>query len=265
MNNIRQNLFWAFFYNIIGIPVAAGVFYPVLGWTLSPMIAAAAMSMSSVSVVSNALRLRGWKPKLVFNQEQRKASSANAAVISVTLKQETASVASHSASHTKAVLIEGMMCSHCSSAVEKGLSKLPGVQSVKVDLKDQLATIVFNGELSDETIKSTVEKLGYQVVKIEDLAAHERSEVLSRTQDKRKCCQTEKPVLHTKKVVIEGMMCSHCSSAVEKGLSKLPGVENVEVDLKDKLAVLRYREVLSDETIKTTVEKLGYSVKKIEE
>uniref|UniRef100_UPI00402A7690 heavy metal translocating P-type ATPase n=1 Tax=Turicimonas muris TaxID=1796652 RepID=UPI00402A7690 len=265
MNNIRQNLFWAFFYNIIGIPVAAGVFYPVLGWTLSPMIAAAAMSMSSVSVVSNALRLRGWKPKLVFNQEQRKASGANAAVISVTLKQETASVASHSASHTKAVLIEGMMCSHCSSAVEKGLSKLPGVQSVKVDLKDQLATIVFNGELSDETIKSTVEKLGYQVVKIEDLAAHERGEVLSRTQDKRKCCQTEKPVLHTKKVVIEGMMCSHCSSAVEKGLSKLPGVKNVEVDLKDKLAVLRYREVLSDETIKATVEKLGYSVKKIEE
>ncbi|WP_437441854.1 heavy-metal-associated domain-containing protein, partial [Turicimonas muris] len=70
---------------------------------------------------------------------------------------------------------------------------------------------------------------------------------------------------HTKAVIIEGMMCSHCSSAVEKGLSKLPGVENVEVDLKDKLAVLRYKEVLSDETIKTTVEKLGYSVKKIEE
>ena len=119
-------------------------------------------------MVSNALRLRGWKPKLVFNQEQRKASSANAAVISVTLKQETASVASHSASHTKAVLIEGMMCSHCSSAVEKGLSKLPGVENVEVDLKDKLAVLRYREVLSDETIKTTVEKLGYSVKKIEE-------------------------------------------------------------------------------------------------
>ena len=124
---------------------------------------------------------------------------------------------------------------------------------------------MFNGELSDETIKSTVEKLGYQVVKIEDLAVPEKPEVLSRTQAQEKSGLIAKPVLHTKKVVIEGMMCSHCSSAVEKGLSKLPGVQSVKVDLENKLATICFDGELSDKTIKSTVEKLGYAVEKIEE
>ncbi len=168
MNNIRQNLFWAFFYNIIGIPVAAGVFYPVLGWTLSPMIAAAAMSLSSVSVVSNALRLKGWKPKLAGSSVQTQQRAVSAEVKSINLTTEERPQTTQTGVHTKKVFIDGMMCTHCSSAVEKGLSKLSGVESVTVDLKDKFAVIRYLGELSDDLINKTVEKLGYTVLRIED-------------------------------------------------------------------------------------------------
>ena len=149
IRNIRQNLFWAFFYNAIGIPLAAGVLYPALGITLNPMIAAAAMSLSSVCVVSNALRLRGWKaparPNDIPEQNHQTESEEEATM-------------------QKVMTIEGMMCTHCSGRVESALNAIPGV-TAKVDLEKKTATV--SGEVSDDTLRKAVEDAGYQVVSIQ--------------------------------------------------------------------------------------------------
>ena len=125
LRNIKQNLFWAFFYNSIGIPVAAGVLYPALHLTLNPMLAAAAMSLSSVCVVSNALRLRGWKPPFFADQPAPTAPLPESAVFQSQGKEEN--------TVNKTIHIDGMMCTHCTGRVEKALNDLPGVEAT-VDL-----------------------------------------------------------------------------------------------------------------------------------
>lgn len=141
MRTIRQNLFWAFFYNILGIPLAAGVFYPALGWKLHPVFAAAAMSLSSVCVVSNALRLRFFRPAA-----ERVAHTGGSPM-------------------QKTLTIEGMMCGHCAAHVERALNALPGVQA-KVDLAHKTAVVQAAQEVSDEVLKKAVQEAGYEVVAI---------------------------------------------------------------------------------------------------
>lgn len=149
IRNVKQNLFWAFFYNTIGIPVAAGFLHIFGGPLLNPMLGAAAMSLSSVSVVSNALRLRGFKFKhkadIIESDENNKTSKED--------KQ------------MKKVNIEGMMCMHCVSHVEKALNGIENVESVKVSLEDNCAEVV--GAVSDEDIKNAVIDAGYTVTSIE--------------------------------------------------------------------------------------------------
>ena len=144
LKNIRQNLFWAFFYNAIGIPIAAGVLYPAFGFLLNPMVGAACMSLSSFCVVSNALRLRLWKPK-----ERQKPFKIE--------QQEEKNM-------TKTMTIEGMMCMHCAGRVEKALNDLPGV-SATVHLEAKTATVT--GEVSDEALTKAVTDAGYEVVTIQ--------------------------------------------------------------------------------------------------
>ena len=151
LRNIRQNLFWAFFYNSIGIPVAAGVLYPALGITLNPMIAAAAMSLSSVCVVSNALRLRLWKP-----MTKPVSSAANTAAIENIADNDN----EEESTMKKTVTIEGMMCNHCVAHVEKALNALPGVKAT-VDLA--AGTAVVEGAVTDEAIRAAVTDAGYTV------------------------------------------------------------------------------------------------------
>ena len=157
LRNIRQNLFWAFFYNSVGIPVAAGVLYPALGITLNPMIAAAAMSLSSVCVVSNALRLRGWKGSAPVRRGETPAN---------TQSEPAAPAAQHNEEEPtmkKTLSIEGMMCAHCAAHVEKALNALPGVTAA-VDLAGSSAVVT--GDVSDEALKKAVADAGYTVTDI---------------------------------------------------------------------------------------------------
>ncbi len=161
LRNIRQNLFWAFFYNAIGIPVAAGVLYPAFQITLNPMIAAAAMSLSSVCVVSNALRLRGWKG----SRPDAPAPADKSAALTDAPNVITAAPAAQQeeSAMKKTLTIEGMMCAHCAAHVEKALNALPGV-TAQVDLAGK--TAVVTGSADDEALKQAVADAGYQVTDI---------------------------------------------------------------------------------------------------
>ncbi len=155
LRNIRQNLFWAFFYNSVGIPVAAGALYPAWGLTLNPMLAAAAMSLSSVCVVGNALRLRSWKSggaaaKTVAKPSQPVYDTCN----QCSKEADTMS--------KKTVTVKGMMCAHCVSHVEKALTAL-GVQA-DVDLAT--GTAVVTGDVSDDALRKAITDAGYEVVDI---------------------------------------------------------------------------------------------------
>ena len=149
LRNIRQNLFWAFFYNSVGIPVAAGVLYPSLHLLLNPMIAAACMSLSSVCVVSNALRLRLWKPRV-----KSVSGAAPSAAEHKTIPNE------EEPTMKKTVTIEGMMCAHCAAHVEKALNALPGVKAT-VDLAAGTAAV--EGDAADDAIRAAVTEAGYTV------------------------------------------------------------------------------------------------------
>lgn len=149
IRNIKQNLFWAFFYNAVGIPLAAGVFYGWLGWKLNPMFAAGAMSLSSFCVVTNALRLKFFKPVTLKPSAARQAENK---------KEEN--------QMTRTMTIEGMSCSHCTGRVQKALENLPGVKA-ELSLEQHTAVITMSAELSDEALKKAVEDAGYDVVSIE--------------------------------------------------------------------------------------------------
>ncbi|MFX4280630.1 metal-transporting ATPase, partial [Aliarcobacter butzleri] len=146
IKNIKQNLFWAFFYNIIGIPLAAGVFYAVLGWKLSPMFAGAAMSLSSVTVVLNALKLKLFEPKISKNLlEQNNISKGD--------KME------------KILKVDGMTCGHCKARVEKVVSAIDGVDSVEVDLASKNVTVKMSKDISEQTLSDVIVDAGYEVIK----------------------------------------------------------------------------------------------------
>ena len=150
IKNIKENLFWAFFYNAICIPLAAGAFYPIFHIQLSPMIAAAAMSLSSVCVVSNALRLKLFKPR---------HTAPKTAVPEEKIKKEGAKNTME-----KKIVIEGMMCKHCVAHVTEALTKLDGVTAV-VDLETKTATVT--GDATDEALKQAVANAGYTVTSIQ--------------------------------------------------------------------------------------------------
>ena len=163
IRNVKENLFWAFCYNTIGIPLAAGVFYPILGWQLSPMFGAAAMGLGSVSVVTNALRLKLFKPKHTAPaapREDAPASEAPQLSVSHIPQNQNKGVSPME----KKIMIEGMMCQNCVKHVSNALNGLPG-ETANVDLEGKCATV--SGPATDEELKKAVEDAGYQVVSIQ--------------------------------------------------------------------------------------------------
>ena len=151
MRNIKENLFWAFFYNIICIPVAAGALYTTFGIKLSPVMGAAAMSMSSVCVCLNALRLRFFKPEALLKISEKPAES-----VSEDFKEEK--------TMEKTLKIEGMMCMHCQKHVTEALSKMDGVTEVNVDLEAKTAVVKAGRDIPQAEFKAVIEEAGYELV-----------------------------------------------------------------------------------------------------
>ncbi len=188
LRNIHENLFWAFFYNVIGIPLAAGVWYPLFRWKLNPMFGAAAMSLSSFCVVTNALRLNFAKIRAKGAQNSWGAEAADSKVVKTvngtaaacrtagtgkasemaaenktenTKMVNAAGAAKEETGMTKTLKVEGMMCGHCEAHVKKALEAIPGVVSATADHEKGQAVVVLNGEVADSDLIHAVEEAGY--------------------------------------------------------------------------------------------------------
>ena len=170
VRNIHMNLFWAFFYNILGIPVAAGALFPAFGLRLSPMIGSAAMSLSSVCVVTNALRLRFFKPALggqadgsAKAEEDREKTDSTENIperSGVDNKEDEKGMVTMK----KTLVVEGMMCEHCKMHVEKALAGVAGVDSAQVDLEKKTATVSLTEDVADQVLMDAVKEAGYEPV-----------------------------------------------------------------------------------------------------
>ena len=173
IRNIKQNLFWAFFYNAIGIPLAAGVWYPLFRIKLNPMFGAATMSLSSIFVVGNALRLRGFRAGKETPERKNTesgtapANCTDAGCNKISNTEGSAEDASEwRKKMTKVMTIEGMMCGHCTGRVQKALEAVEGVGSVTMSLENKTATVELTAEVEDEKLTAAVTDAGYEVKEI---------------------------------------------------------------------------------------------------
>ena len=228
LRNIHENLFWAFFYNTIGIPIAAGCFVWA-GLTLNPMLGAAAMSLSSFCVVSNALRLNLFK---MYNASKDKPRKHKAAAAPAEEEEELIEVA---------MRIDGMMCGHCEKTVTEALSAVEGVEDVSASAEKGLAKFKIHSDTSEQALKDAVTKAGYIFVGFGENV-------------------TACPITGTveKTVKIEGMMCEHCERAVKAALEAVEGVETVTADAKAGTATIRLQPGTSEEAMFEAVKKAGY-------
>ena len=180
IKNIKENLFWAFFYNTIGIPLAAGLLYPAFGVRLNPMFGAAAMSMSSLFVVGNALRLRNFRARQpgqakADESEPENSGNGNASIKEGTAAREAAEKDAATEKYksmkeekkmTKTIIIEGMMCAHCTGRVQKALEALTGVESVVMSLESKSAEVTLGEDVPEEILRAAVTEAGYEVVEV---------------------------------------------------------------------------------------------------
>ena len=202
IRNIRENLFWAFFYNTLGIPVAAGVLFIPFGLQLSPMLGAAAMSMSSVFVVSNALRLRFFKPKSAPIAVQAEAPAEPCACpVDLPEQEDPREVLPETV-----IRVNGMMCSHCTASVEKACLSVPGTVKAVADLESKTVTVT--GTADYKALKAAIIAEDYEVV--------------------------EQPQAQTIVIRVNGMMCSHCTASVEQACLKVPGTLSAVASLEEK-------------------------------
>ena len=163
LRNIHENLFWAFFYNMIGIPLAAGLFVTFTGWKLNPMFGAAAMSLSSVCVVTNALRLNLFK---LYDAGKDKKNRKNKKRISVSIISGDAVNDKEENIMIRTMKIKGMMCSHCENHVKKALEELNGVEHAEVSAESGTAVVTLTSDIPDDTLRAAVESQDYEVIEV---------------------------------------------------------------------------------------------------
>lgn len=229
IKNIKQNLFWAFFYNTIGIPLAAGLLFPAFGIKLSPMFAALAMSLSSVFVVNNALRLRRFKPRGVKKSlEEAKPSNEKEIV-----KEEN--LIEKNEKRTK-IKVEGMTCGHCEKRVADALEKTGKAKDVVANHENSSVEFIDQG-ISPEEIENAIEEAGYKIIK-------------NKGEDNME-----------KFLNVEGMSCNHCTATVKKALEGLDGVKEADVSLEGKNAKVELDKDVADEALVKAVEEAGYTAK----
>ena len=166
IRNVKQNLFWAFFYNSLGIPLAAGVFYSALNWQLNPMFAAAAMSLSSVTVVTNALRLRFFKSKFKSDVSGRGGGDDTGAGGPRAVEEQEINQGGMK-TMKKTMIIEGMICAHCTGRVEKALAAIDGVDVVEMSLEGKSAALTLSKEVDNKVLTDAVTEAGYEVVSVQ--------------------------------------------------------------------------------------------------
>lgn len=258
IRNIKQNLFWAFFYNCLGIPLAAGVYYHSFGLLLNPMFGAAAMSLSSFFVVTNALRLRKFRPVLPAADMLDSADTVSEVKVVTDLYDSAVAnaAASDSSKIRKTMQISGMMCPHCQNAVTKALNSLDGVTAT-VSLEDNAAYILCDKSVSDDTLKQAVINADYAVVSLIDDEVKLQNvsrETFDNNSNQKKGANIMKKVMK-----IEGMMCPHCQNAVTKALNGLEGV-TATVSLEDKAAYITTDGTTGDDAMKQVVIDGGYKV-----
>lgn len=251
IRNIKENLFWAFFYNAICIPLAAGVLYPAFGIRLNPMIGAAAMSLSSFSVCMNALRLRFFKPDHQSHHVSREtlqsepthtvsAATTDAVTTQPAAPAEIAEASDQTApvaAHQYQLTIDGMMCQHCVRTVTKALESLSGVTAVHVDLDSKSATVASSSVIPADDFKKVITTAGYTL-----LSEKEEESTMKTT------------------LKIEGMMCQHCQKHVQEALSAMNGVTAVSVNLDGgKADVEASRDIPTEEFAKVIAD-AGYKL-----
>lgn len=229
IKNIKQNLFWAFFYNTIGIPLAAGLLFPAFGIKLSPMFAALAMSLSSVFVVNNALRLRRFKPRGV-KRSLEEAKPSNEKEIA---KEEN--LIEKNEKRTK-IKVEGMTCGHCEKRVADALEKTGKAKDVVASHENSSVEFIDQG-LSPEEIENAIEEAGYKIIK--NKGEDNMEKILN----------------------VEGMSCNHCTATVKKALEGLDGVKEADVSLEGKNAKVELDKEVADEALVKAVEDAGYTAK----
>ena len=229
IKNIKENLFWAFFYNTIGIPLAAGLLFPAFGIKLSPMFAAFAMSMSSVFVVNNALRLRRFKPRGV----KRSLEESNSAREKEKVDKQKDLEKSEKITRIE---VEGMMCGHCEKRVADALEKTGKAKNILASHENSSVEFIDQG-LSPEEIKNAIEDAGYKIIKNKGEDSMEK-------------------ILN-----VEGMSCKHCVASVRKALEGLDGVREADVNLDDKKARVELDKDVADEALVKAVEDAGFSAK----
>jgi Cu+-exporting ATPase len=253
IRNIKENLFWAFFYNCLGIPVAMGLLYPAFGILLSPMFGAAAMSLSSVTVCLNALRLRLFKApayhakdieetpakeikEYSLHEEGAKPENRSDEKPAEIEKTEAGNDAKEeNGAQTLSFHVSGMSCAHCKAAVEKAALSVPGVTGAEVNLEKE--NLQVQAEKSDvkEAVEKAVADAGYEA-KLES--------------------PDQEFVFH-----VDGMSCSHCQNAVTKALQEVPGVKSAQVDLESQTAAVAGDHSVTESALKTAVDNSGYEAR----
>lgn len=228
LRNIHENLFWAFFYNAICIPLAAGLF----SWKMNPMIGAAAMSLSSFTVCMNALRLNLFR----MHDASKDRPLKHRAAAEEAQPEEKGAVPLM----TETAVIGGMMCEHCENRIQKALGSLDGVVSVKADHTKGTAVMQVTKLVSEAEVKKAVEEQDYQFVRLEENKEENG---------------TMKKVLN-----VEGMMCEHCEATVKKALESVDGVVSAKADRNAKTAVVELSKDVDDAVLKKAVEDKDYKV-----
>jgi Cu2+-exporting ATPase len=242
LRNIHQNLFWAFFYNLVCIPLAAGLFV----WKMNPMVGAAAMSLSSFTVCTNALRLNLFKlydashdhpvGRPAAPEEQEAKAEDDTCACPAALDESTACPLPEEPQKPMewTVHVGGMMCPHCEGRVQEALEALDGVVSAGASHKLGTAVLTLSEPVPEEALKAAIEGQDYEYISIE------RSKTMKKT------------------VKIEGMMCMHCAANVKKALEALEGVENAEVSHEAGTAIVSLSGAVEDAALQKAVEDKGY-------